>query len=431
MKKNTIFYLSIGFILFLSSCVRTEENLFDESAAIRINHAVSDSKELLLSATNGWVMEYFPTNEQTGVTFLVKFDANGMATIATKNEYVTAYREDVGEWEVIPESGPVLTFNTYIPIFHLYSDPSSGLGKGLGLGLEGDYEFIVMNSTNDLIQLKGKKRGTDIILHRLAENQNWKDYFTILEDMETLLFNKNVPALTLLVNDSTYILKEGTSHIFKLTSESDVYEENIEELPFIITEKGLRLAKPYKSGEVEVQTFKLSDDKNNLICTDEGVDAKIVGPKDLLNFYTESIDQRGLRWTLSTVENGLSPLVKAAYDRVVQAFEAKKITLGQVSYTYSGRNSTHVVYLADNKGANAGNIFFNREISAEKINYIFTDKFDNNGRTFYNSYDGVSDLVGFLSGSFKIDYASSQLNPTLVKFTSVSNPDIWFRLDLK
>jgi hypothetical protein len=439
MRKINIFYLLFGFILFLSSCVRTEADLFDESAALRINHAVSDSKELLLSATNGWVMEYFPTNAQAGVTFLLKFDKNGMATIATKNEYITTYAENTGEWEVIPESGPVLTFNTYIDIFHLFSDPSSGLGKGLGLGLEGDYEFIIMNSTNDFIQLKGKKRGTEIILHRLEENQNWSNYFTILENMNASLFNTNFPVkLNLLVKDKAYTLQNGSSHIFTASPIGIAIDDETEsdfEIPFIITSEGIRFAQAVEIDDQSVRIFKLSEDKNTLTCTDKAANAMIVGPKseDVL-FDLLSI---GKSLILTNNASNMSTDVQAIYDKIAQSTSEKNRTLTQISFT---------------KDKTWGNSLFIRIIDPNKKNldcyfsYNFTKESDrlllsfngfdetiqpNNGKVFYDQFAGTDDLLKLIEGRFSVAIVDNAFRPSSIKLTSISNPNSWFIITAK
>ena len=130
MKINIKYSLIIGLTLVFSSCLREEEDLFPESAALRLNHAIENARQVLISPSNsnGWVMEYFPTNDTEGYTFLMSFSANTFATIAARNKYTPVYTTEKSAFDVIGDNGPVLTFNTYNKVFHLFSDPKDPKG---------------------------------------------------------------------------------------------------------------------------------------------------------------------------------------------------------------------------------------------------------------------------------------------------------------
>ncbi|MDR2410296.1 MAG: DUF4302 domain-containing protein [Bacteroidales bacterium] len=430
MKKNIKFIaLLFGIILISQSCLFQEKDLFDKSAAERLEVAMTDAQTVLLSSTKGWSMEYFPTSTSGGVTFLIKFDEDKTVTIATVNPYTPAYEEATSEWDIISDTGPVLTFNTYNPVFHLFSDPFGG--RGNGLGLEGDYEFVIMNVSDDFIQLKGKKRDTDIRLYRLDENQSWSDYFTPREDMNNFLFSNNMATWFLNFENHMYFLSNGNTHVFTVTSLGENVEKVSQQIPFLITSTGLRLYKPFEVDGKEIQNFKLSDDKNSLVCTNENVNAKIEGP-EIVSFFHEAIDSYAKRWTLAVEDNSMSPNVKDAYDRIVQSFSSKKLTLEQISYLYSGKNASNAVYISNTRKTE-GFLFFEKEIIDEGVKYTFNGQFDamENGKIFYNNYDGVSDLINLMSGSFKIEVASSKLNPSKVKLTNISDANIWFTVFLQ
>ncbi|MDR1811160.1 MAG: DUF4302 domain-containing protein [Prevotella sp.] len=439
-RKDISCCLFAAFALALPSCVQTEEDLFDESAALRINHAVADTKELLVSADNGWIMNYFPDESQQGATFLMKFNSNGVAKVATKNNYVTAYRESEGAWDVISESGALLTFNTYIDIFHLFSDPTSGLGSGLGVGLGGDYEFIVMQTSPDKIVLKGKKRGVYIDLRRLPDGQDWPDYFRKLDEMNNRLFNVCVTRLNLSVNDAVFALSVpeengAVSHIFSMQTVGDDDVISEEAYPFIITDKGILFSKTITLNGEGIREFVLSDDGNSLVCIDkkagldETVNAKITAAQDFSDYFFDAIDS-GMRWTLSTGENGMSPSVQAAYERVNQALATvNNMSLSQASFLYYSKNNTQAVYLETNTKV-GGYLYFDRETIPDGVTYTFKTNYDNNGKNFYTRYD-ATDLMSVLSGSFKLERISSALNPSTLKLTNISNPDVWFIVNVK
>ena len=62
MKK--LIYSLLAAVCVLSSCVKDQEMLFDKSATVRLNEALANAQKVLTSATNGWVMHYYPEGDQ-------------------------------------------------------------------------------------------------------------------------------------------------------------------------------------------------------------------------------------------------------------------------------------------------------------------------------------------------------------------------------
>ena len=109
----------------MTSCVGEQEDIFDESSALRLEHAVSNYNDLLCSATNGWVMQYFARSSECGYPMLVKFSKSGAVEIAAKNKYSSnnVYAQESSLFEIISDNGPVLTFNSYNNLLHIFSTP--------------------------------------------------------------------------------------------------------------------------------------------------------------------------------------------------------------------------------------------------------------------------------------------------------------------
>ena len=144
MERKLLFICGVFLSLAMVSCVPEEKDIFEESSALRLNHAIENYTDKLCSAENGWVMEYFSGSDYKGVLFLLKFSHDGSVTVAAKNDISTGgvYKEEKGLFEIIGDNGPVLSFNSYIPIFHEFSNPEDLPGtEGTnedGLGYEGD-----------------------------------------------------------------------------------------------------------------------------------------------------------------------------------------------------------------------------------------------------------------------------------------------------
>jgi len=440
MRKNIKYSLIIGLAFSFFSCVHEEENLFTESAALRLNHAIEDARQVLISPSNnnGWVMEYFPTNDMEGYTFLMSFSANTFATIAARNKYTPVYTTEESAFDVIGDNGPVLTFNTYNNIFHLFSNPKDPEGSSNldGIGLGGDYEFIIINAANDLITLKGKKRGTEILMHPLAQGQDWKSYFDLLDQMDASIFNPRLPATLILKKneiDDPYYLTGGSTHIFTARTQSEIDAEGQgQNIPFIITNYGLRFAQPFDIGGDSVQSFRLSDDKNELICMDEGINAKITAlyPADFFLYFINN--GRSMVFTNSDVN--MSASVKNLYTVIDNGVVARSRRLDYIQFVNDRNWGISLAVRTSRTGGTNIEGFLSFTITKKNDLEIdltfngFTGNFNGNGKTYYDSYEGVSDFVEIIEGSYNLAIHGNNLLSNTVRFTSTTDSGKWFDL---
>lgn len=428
-----IFVIIFGFLVL--SCTREEENLFDESAALRLNSSITEASALLRSADNGWVMEYFPNPESAGYTFLVKFSSTKDATMATVNQYVPSYKEASGYWRIINDMGPVITFDTYIDVFHIFADPidpSSGSADGVGLG--GDYEFLILSKTTDQIKLRGKKHGAVSLLRKLPAGQLWTDYFTALNTMNSSLFGRFPSDLLLKVDDKdVYTLSGGSSHIFKLVAEGGNAIDDARNVPFIITDYGIRLIDSLVIGKSSVQKFKLSDDKNALVGIDTDLNVKIASflPVDLF----QKIINYPKYMLFANTSDKMSQKTMESLSVMTNSLAASGRKLDQIGFV---NNKTYGVSLAilSSKGTNKVEGFLNYSVTNAADGGVtlkfngFTGNFDKSGQNYYTSF-AASDFVGFLEDTYSLQYLEPALMATTIKFTSKSDSSKWFVLTLK
>jgi len=436
--KNIKLWIFIGCLSLtsLTSCFFEEKNIFDESSAQRMNDAMANDFDLLTSSPNGWALNYFPTDDQIGYTLLVNFGKDGSARIAAKNDITgNQYSEYVSLFRMIADNGPVLTFDSYNNILHYFSDAGDVPGP-TGLGMEGDYEFIVMDTSSpDKILLKGKKRGVYMDLVRLPENQDWKDYFTKLDNMNSLLFNKNISQILLSVGDSIYTLDNGLSHIFvAVPYGGDPITEN-EKIPFIVTDNGIILSKTVTYNSSDMREFKLSDDKNELVCTDEGAIAKITSlyPADL--FFSIINNYKAI--ALINSDANMSASVKNAYTAVDNGVTARSRKLTYIQFVNDRNWKNSLVIGTSRTGSPNVDGFLSftmtkkNDLEIELAFNGFSGSFESNGKAYYDSYDGVSDFVAFIAGSYTLEVKGNALSSGLLRLTSKSDPNKWFDLQAK
>ncbi|MDR3057491.1 MAG: DUF4302 domain-containing protein, partial [Prevotella sp.] len=278
--KNKNILLLLPIVLLWGACTYEVDDVYDKPAAERYKEIREKTQKDLLAAENGWVMEYFPTEDRPGYVLLVKFETKDSVTFAANNNVTSGQYQMAGSrYAISSDAAPVLNFNTYNTIFHKFSDPAPD-----GYGMEGDFEFFIISEDENLIELKGRKRDTKIILKKCPENISWTDYTTEINNMSAALFSPGASFLYLTTNGKTYQLTGGSSFVFQMT-ELGKEDSQATIVPFIITTTGLRFYQSIEIDDKLIQSFDLSDNKTALVCTDAGSDAKITGPDPVAVFH--------------------------------------------------------------------------------------------------------------------------------------------------
>lgn len=278
MKKVFLYIMLAVTTLGMQSCLHDENELFDESAAERIDNVVTNAKQILESAPNGWHFEYYLGAEYShgGYNFFVKFKdgkAYVSGEIAGDNSMVTT-----SSYDVVKDQGPVLTFNTYNEIMHFLSQPYQDQVDGF----EGDFEFVLLDVTDDRIELKGKKWGNHMVLTRVSEEGSWKE---MLDGIA------NISENMLYTYEGTF---DGSPINGELDSDNHLWIANLtEELyePFIYTQTGIKLQVPAIFAGVTVQNFTYDVDNFTLTCDEyPGLVLNAVLPEGYM-FYNEINEQ--------------------------------------------------------------------------------------------------------------------------------------------
>ncbi|MDD3079676.1 MAG: DUF4302 domain-containing protein [Paludibacter sp.] len=430
MKKRITYILLTAIISWsMSSCSLTEEDLFSESAAIRLNNSIANADTILVSAKNGWEMLYFPTKSSAGYNMLVKFDADFNVTVAAQNTLTTngQYKTSKSLWDVIQGSGPILTFNTYNDVLHAFSDPQDD-----GVGYEGDYEFIVLSADSNTLKLKGVKRGTIIYMKRLAKNQSWTGYFEKLDSVNQTIFGRFSTTLKLQINGAeAFSLTNGNTHIFTFTPEGESILDSGYEVPFIITNYGLQLLTPINQESSSAQEFVLSDDKNELVSEDGNTKIISQPASDVLIEIISAKKYMNFNYS----DEHMSSIIKNAYYTIDSTVSAKTRKLEYIGFTNNkGWGTSLAIYTTKTSNKIEGFLSFTiSETSANELTLKFNnfgDSYDKNGKTYYDSYN-LSDFVSLIEGEYIPTIIGHKLSSTTIRLTDKNNPNKWFDLDLK
>ena len=227
----------------LPSCLKDDKANFSGSPATRLDEAVKVNKQILESAPNGWSLGYYAGRNYSGpgFTLTLKFK-DGKAYIMGDNKDATTV--GVSEYDVVKDQGVVLTFPTYNSVIH----ELAGASQGYPEGLQGDYEFSILEANSNFIRLRGKKWKNEMILTPI-KNQTQEEFiqkvFTIREGMTTNNYHFILGKDTLSTGEVNVDTRRLTAKINNVSYD----------LAYNLTDTGLNLSSPIKIGTKEYSSF--------------------------------------------------------------------------------------------------------------------------------------------------------------------------------
>ena len=244
MKKILMFTTALGLMVAtLPSCLKDDKANFSGSPAARLDEAVKVNKQILESAPNGWSLGYYAGRNYSGpgFTLTLKFK-DGKAYIMGDNKDATTV--GVSEYDIVKDQGVVLTFPTYNSVIH----ELAGASQGYPEGLQGDYEFAILEANSNFIRLRGKKWKNEMILTPIKD-QTQEEFiqkvFTIREGMTTNNYHFILGKDTLSAGEVNVDTRRLTAKINNVSYD----------LAYNLTDTGLNLSSPIKIGAKEYSSF--------------------------------------------------------------------------------------------------------------------------------------------------------------------------------
>jgi hypothetical protein len=276
MKKIIYLILSVLPALLMVSCLHEENNIFDQSAALRLEEAIKADREVLIAAPNGWLANYYPEKEHSvgGYAMYFKFLADGTVDMACEiTTKVPAQTISNSQWDIKPDLGPVLSFDIYNPVIHYFSDPSNADIDGFG----GDYDFIISKVSDDKnqVELRGKKNDNKLILTKVVSDIDPIDYLEKTADIfatvagatnfKLIVDTKEIGTGTLVESVTGSSLKARRIDLkFPITAEKDTTIS----VYFTYNPTGISLYEPLEITGVEAVKFTWNDEAKTYTSTD-------------------------------------------------------------------------------------------------------------------------------------------------------------------
>ena len=417
--KKIFFYIMFAVAgLSLQSCLHDDDEIFDKSAAERINEAVANAKEVLTSSQEGWVMHYYVGQEYAygGLNLAMKFtDGKVQMYNETAQNSDGSYKSVVSTYKITRDQGPVLAFDTYNDLLHVYGDPAGSNAPTDVDGWEADYEFVIMNISEDqnTITLKGKKFHNTIVLERL--NRPVAEYFDAATKMAESLTNAGVLAYT--VGDKKAKFYPGSSE-YSVKYVDDKGEVASLSVPFTSTDKGVLFNEPI---ELFGDTLKGINAKDTATVNDVLTANTFVASNDESKTFSLSNDLSDIfqagNWYLA-----LSNMGEVATPGLKSFIDGCKDSEGEdVNYCYIGtyRGNYGFYFLSGGRYYGIATFTVDAPISEPDVITFDFEGYVSNG-SYYATYCNFGDAYTPFLTTFKLS-ADDVNNPTVMTLTDQNN----------
>ena len=400
----------------LAGCSRfEEEDLFAESAALRIEHNSDKLQEILVNAPYGWVMQYYTGDGVSifeGFNLFAKFEKSGKVTMAGNHRFLRdgnagKYTEASSLYELILEDGLVLAFNTWNDVLTPFVDPVAfwAAPKTLlkdGEGMQGDQNLVVTSMSENELLFRGERYDANIRM--VKADRDWKTYIEDTDAMKSRIANSVI---------TTYYITDGdtTMYFSGLRGGRYLYCERLvnplkrDSLSCCFTPTGFRNESVDTIGTHTFQEFKLNEDGSALVNEDGSV--KVIATWD--NYI---VNARNNTWNFdmdnfSDEQKTLLEQIDAELTKFNKNYSLAQVGLGRSSGSGAVRGLVVTFYTNTAKTkTNTAGLSLTSELQAMgqmKISYSEDEKTDKNLSNIASKSDVetlVRQFAATLSGTY-------------------------------
>lgn len=441
MNKILSMCMILGAAVLFTACAGEEDDLFDKSAAERLNEMRDVYSARLEAQPAGWAMQYYPTDEEDGYLILADFNADHSVLVAMRNAYTNyKYAECKSVWDVITDNGPVLSFNTYNDLFHIFSDPSDYWGGDTGTGIGGDYEFVVVDAPEDAsyMMLKGKKRGTYTLLTPLEQGTDFETYFEDVYNFQDTYFSMYTPSYLYLKRVETEATTEKTFHLeFETTSRVMIYPDGTDAItdgvvyPFVLTKRAgkyyLRFRDQISVGDgLTVREFVYDETQDKFISVED--ESSVICADVPSQFLANTWDE-GHTWVVKKADENsakytdLVSKASSAMSSINKRYSVKNVNMTKLS---DGVSQMSFQY-GDAK--QVAKFLFNYQITEGQLNYQYQQAADDASEKIRTRDAAIENLVKAFNGTFQVDRAITAFDFSRIKLTSATDSELWFYIN--
>ena len=426
-------------LLMASSCTFQQEDYFDESASLRIEHTNDQIRQYLcdsVSHPHGWLIQYFVagTDEMDfeGFNLFGRFSENGRVTLGSDHGYLRngkagLYTEYSSVYELLREESCVLSFSTWNDILSVFVDPvdPSSAPTSLvddGEGMHGDDRLVMLSYDENQMTFRGERHSARVYFQTLDRTP--QQYISDVDSMKLRFATAKVYEYSVNAPDSTFYLTGLYNGVFQFVDRlDDPLASSTQSCVF--TPTGFKLEYPRTIKDQEVQEFTLNADETALTCGDVTIRPEWMRTVSRMLAGNRKVDiiTEGSSEAYQSYFNALAEGVKGAF----ASQSLHMLTFGSSNESSANRRTGIVFYI---------------QASSDKL-VGFTAKLTANGETVtieadpedhssnFNNYDkkGIgslfTDFVKALNGTYSLK-PNSVFYPTNIIWTKVDDPSFYF-----
>lgn len=430
MKYIKLSLLAMLLMGISTSCFKMEEeDIFDENAATRIDHAIKNYTDILTDKGGKWMLEYYANADEPGYVYLMTFNKNGSVQMSGKNVYIgdlkgvdnsSVFASEESLWEVIGDNGPVLTFNSFNPIFHLFANPediSKTETDEQGYGHEGDYEFDIMKYSGDTLYLDGKKYEHHMIMTRLQDVNDDEAFFNSLDEFATE-FTTLIPELYLTTpSGKRYVCSGAASMIWSMYPEGGDPIMETKTYNAILNPTGVRFMNPLSiladGGDTPVQSFKLKDGK---LVAEDGKTTIEAAP--LFDLFTDA----RFKWqTDATKSSGALLEAYNAFAAGTKAYNGSTLQYIQfLTQNVADVPTKSMLFRVKMKSGSSYlncNLYCNITGEGANVSFKFSGEGDKNALVYAQKVEAIANFMSLLENGQFVITTDKPVGPSVIKLT--------------
>ena len=263
-----------------TACTFEQEDYFDETASLRIQHTNEDIKNTLVSHSgageNGWLIQYFVggTSDYNfeGFNLFGRFYDSGKVTLSSDHRYLRngnagKYTEFDSNYEMLNEESCVLAFNTWNDVLSVFVDPvDPGSAPNVlsddGEGMNGDDRLVMLSYGPDEMLFRGERHSARVYFSKLDRTP--EQYIADVKTLKNYIASDLITDYYFTNGDETWYitgLKNGYFDILDRLDDplSDVVRS------CVFTPTGFMLQYNYTIGQDTCKVFSLAADSSCLV----------------------------------------------------------------------------------------------------------------------------------------------------------------------
>jgi hypothetical protein len=424
MKKYNIFTLLV--MLFtasvMTSCLKDQEDLFDESASKRLTSYMNNVQDILVGAEYGWALDYYPDRNQSygGYNYTLKFDRENVEARFDLSKKLSLTEPVVSTYKFVNESGPCLLFDTYNVALHHFATPTGSSGPGGYQAYDGDFMLLILGVSDDqnTITLKGTRSGNVMYMHRLTNDP--AEYM----EQATAKMGKMVFPNYRSADSTVYATVDEKNRQFEVTNfaTGETFES-----PFIFTQNGGNFHTPGVFMGKEISSFSYNEADSTLTVDGINISLKVVIPG-----IAEKLIGGSMVWYLSY--DNLSPIIqpfwKTAATNLHNDVGEDLNTMAIIGDAVYIKSATYPMYFellyevqAENAAQDSAIVYFNITRPHPTL-----DEYDNAPWYLENCPNFANFLIQFLDLSYLVTYVDE--DQTQIKLEYIKNPAVSFTVSL-